>query len=220
MTLNGGLANLALTLSIRGHCSLIAGVSEYLNSLWPSNTLNYATELNISRLRQNGRHFPDAIFQCIFLNRNIKILIKFLLKFVPYGPINNIPALGHIRAWRRPGDTPLFEPIMVGLLTHICVIQPQWFKTFHFLTSDICMHRLFETKWNIHAFIITIVGHHWFRCNGLLPVWHQDIIYSSELHTVGTNSFNNSQVQSITRLHVNNIDTYLETLPERPHDYM
>ena len=35
-------------------------------------------------------------------------------------PINNIPTLVQIMAWRRPGDKPLFEPITVSLLTHIC----------------------------------------------------------------------------------------------------
>ena len=29
-------------------------------------------------------------------------------------------------AWRRPGDKPLSEAMMVSLLTHICVTQPQW----------------------------------------------------------------------------------------------
>ena len=29
-------------------------------------------------------------------------------------------------AWRRPGDKPLSEPMMVSLLTHICVARPQW----------------------------------------------------------------------------------------------
>ena len=29
-------------------------------------------------------------------------------------------------AWRRLGDKPLYEPMMVGLLTHICVTRPQW----------------------------------------------------------------------------------------------
>ena len=29
-------------------------------------------------------------------------------------------------AWRRPGDKPLSEPIIVSLLTHICVSRPQW----------------------------------------------------------------------------------------------
>ena len=29
-------------------------------------------------------------------------------------------------AWCRPGDKPLSEPMMVSLLTHICVTGPQW----------------------------------------------------------------------------------------------
>ena len=31
-------------------------------------------------------------------------------------------------AWRRPGDMPLSELMMVSLLTHICVTRPQWVK--------------------------------------------------------------------------------------------
>ena len=34
------------------------------------------------------------------------------MKFVPNGPISNIPVLVQIMAWRRPGDKPLSEPIM------------------------------------------------------------------------------------------------------------
>ena len=49
--------------------------------------------LNTLRSRQNGRHFTDDIFKCIFLSENVWILIKISLKFVPKGPINNIPAL-------------------------------------------------------------------------------------------------------------------------------
>ena len=45
--------------------------------------------------RQNGHHFPDDIFKCIFLNENVWISIKISLKFAPKGPINNIPALVH-----------------------------------------------------------------------------------------------------------------------------
>ena len=82
--------------------------------------------INAWRPRQNGRHFPDDIFKCIFLNENIWILIDMSLKFFPKGPINNIPALVQIMAWRRPGDKPLSEPMMVSLLTHICVTRPQW----------------------------------------------------------------------------------------------
>ena len=42
--------------------------------------------------------------------------------------INNIPTLVHVMAWRRPGDMPLSEPMMVRLPTHICVTRPQWVK--------------------------------------------------------------------------------------------
>ena len=48
------------------------------------------------------------------------------LKFVPNGLINNIPALVPVMAWRRPGDKPLSEPMMVNLLTHICATWLQW----------------------------------------------------------------------------------------------
>ena len=80
---------------------------------------------NTLRPRQNGRHFADDTFNCIFENENVRLSIKFSLKFVPKGPINNIPALVQIMAWRRPGGKPLSEPMMENLLTHICVARPQ-----------------------------------------------------------------------------------------------
>ena len=64
--------------------------------------------------RQNGHHFPDDIFKCILMNENVWISLSCVLKF----PIDNIPG----------ADKQLSEPMMVGLLTHICVIRPQWFN--------------------------------------------------------------------------------------------
>ena len=84
--------------------------------------------VNTLRPGQNDRRFPDEIFKWIFLNENVWISINIWLKFVPKGPINNIPALVQIMAWRRSGDKPLSEPIMVSLLTHIRVTRPQWVK--------------------------------------------------------------------------------------------
>ena len=88
---------------------------------------------------QHGHHFPDDIFKYIFLNENVWIWIKVSLKFVPKGPINNILALVQIMPWRRSGDKPLSEPMMVSLMTHICVTRPQWVNalndisnTFHY----------------------------------------------------------------------------------------
>ena len=77
------------------------------------------------RPRQHRRHIADDIFKCIFLNKNLWISLKISLKFVPKVPIINIPTLVQIMAWLRPGDKPLSEPIIVSLLTHICVTWPQ-----------------------------------------------------------------------------------------------
>ena len=63
---------------------------------------------------------------CNFLNDNIWIQIKISLKFLPQGPINNIPALVQIMGWRQPGDKQLSEPMMVWVLMHICITWPQW----------------------------------------------------------------------------------------------
>ena len=90
---------------------------------------HFILPINILRSRQNGRHFPDDIFKCIFLNEIVYISIQILLKFVPKGPISNIPSLTQIMAWRRSGDKPLSEPMMVDLPTHICVTRPQWLNT-------------------------------------------------------------------------------------------
>ena len=93
-----------------------------VHSVW------YLWYVNSLRPRQNGRRFADDTFKCIFLNENVRISIKISLKFAPEGPINNIPSLVQIMAWRRPGDKPLSEPMMVSLLAHICVTRPQWVK--------------------------------------------------------------------------------------------
>ena len=87
------------------------------------------SEFNILRPKQNCRHFPDDIFKCIFFNENIRISIEMSLKFVPVVPINNIPALVQILAWRQEGDKSLSKPMMVSLLTHLWVTLPQWVDT-------------------------------------------------------------------------------------------
>ena len=81
--------------------------------------------INTLRPRQNGCHFPEDIFTCIFLSENVWILLKISLKFIPKVWNNNIPVLVQILAWRRPGNKPLSEPMMISLLMHICVTRPQ-----------------------------------------------------------------------------------------------
>ena len=48
---------------------------------------------NTLRPRLNGCHFANNTFRRIFLNKDVRILIKISLKFIPKGPVNNIPAL-------------------------------------------------------------------------------------------------------------------------------
>ena len=56
-----------------------------------------------------GRDKMANISQTTFSNAFSRMIS---LKFVPTGPINNIPALVQIMAWRRPGDKPLSETTM------------------------------------------------------------------------------------------------------------
>ena len=96
-----------------------------------------------------GRDKIDAILQTTslnvnFLNENVWIPIEMSLKFVLKGPINDISALVQKMAWRRPGDKPLSEPMMVTLLTHICVTRPQWARMIKF--KDVYLRHLWPTS--------------------------------------------------------------------------
>ena len=106
--------------------------------------------LNTLRPRQDGRRFPDDTFERIFLKENVIILIKISLKFVHNGPINNIPALVQIMAWRRPGDKPLSESMMVRLATHICVTPPQWVNM---LLATFNQHLFAGLRLGIHSWL-------------------------------------------------------------------
>ena len=46
----------------------------------------------------------------------MKIPIQISLKFVSRSPIDNKPALVQVMAWRRTGDKPLPEPMMIQLI--------------------------------------------------------------------------------------------------------
>ena len=99
----------------------------FMKRSWHGNHFSIVA-LNTLRPRQDERHFADDIFTRIFFNENCCILMKFSLKYVRKGPIDNNPSLVQIMAWRRSGDKPLSGPMMVRLPTHICVTRPQWVK--------------------------------------------------------------------------------------------
>ena len=93
----------------------------WCQSLGPESML--ANIFNTLRPQQNGHHFAHDIMKGISLNENVRIWIIISLNFVHKGPIDNFPALVQIMAWRRSGNKPLSEPMMVKLPTHA---QPQW----------------------------------------------------------------------------------------------
>ena len=72
--------------------------------------------INLSLPGQNGPHFTDDIFRCIFVNEKFCILIKISLKFVPKSQIGNNPALVYIMAWRRIGDKLLSESMLTRFI--------------------------------------------------------------------------------------------------------
>ena len=110
--------------------------------------------VNALRSRRNRRHFADDIFKCIFLTKAVWNSIEISLKFIPKGYMNNILALVQIMAWRRLGDQPISEPMMVILLTHICVTPLQRVKDIavsHRAFLNVCIsHR---NKVTVHAII-------------------------------------------------------------------
>ena len=114
--------------------------------------------------KQNGRHFVDDTFKCIFLNKNVRILIKISLKFVPKGPINNIPALVKIMA-----DQVRSRP-------HISVARPQWAQEFYLKLSWIL-----HCHWDNYTMHLALVMRQLtIRPNGTWAAWsHQSITWTS-----------------------------------------
>ena len=151
------------------------------------------TTINTLRPRQNGRRFADDTFKRIFLNENVWISIKISLQFVPRGPIDNISTLVQVMAWRRSGDKPLSEPMMVSLLTHICVTRPQCVKCFNYSTyirfSSNCKY--LQRKYVILHIAYCNNG----RCGAVTPLWGSHIRRS----LVGHGDFIMSIVEEIDR---------------------
>ena len=79
-------------------------------------------------LKHWGRAKMADIFQTTFLKALYWMkMYKFRLRF--HGSLFlGVSALVQIITWRRAGDKPLSEPMMICLLTYICVTRPQWVK--------------------------------------------------------------------------------------------
>ena len=82
-------------------------------------------------LTQGGWDKMAAIFLTTFSSafswmKSFVFWLRFHWSLFVKGAINNIPALVQMMTWRRPGDKPLSDPMMVSLLLHWCITRPQW----------------------------------------------------------------------------------------------
>ena len=158
---------------VQEHGKCYNDVREIIDSSAASPSEAFITQLSIRIIntlkpRQNGRHFAEDIFKCIFLNENVWIPIQISLKFVPQGPINNIPALVQVMAWRRPGDKPLSGPMMVRLPTNICVTRPQGVNS-PWSCDDTCRHG--TCPWLVQVMVGTNQGPFYKHGLTLIPAW-------------------------------------------------
>ena len=110
----------------QGHSSEMCHNKVPVWSLCPSKLVWIA--LTHLPLEQNGSHFAGDVFKYIFVNEKFYISINISLKFVPKGPINNIPALVRIMAFCRIGDELLSHQSWPSSLTRICGTRGRWVK--------------------------------------------------------------------------------------------
>ena len=125
-------------------------------------TGNPTDSVNTLMQRQNGHHFADDTFKRIFVNENVRILIEISLKFVPKGPINNIPSLVQIMAWRRQATSHYLN---------------QWWFVYRRIYASLGLTELTHWDWVMHVCIsnLTIIG----SDNGLSPGRRQAIIWTN-----------------------------------------
>ena len=98
-------------------------MSKYYNRMLHFGKNSHVNYLNPLIYALSRRHFwyyaRKHIWQETINDENVWILIKISLKFVHKGPIDYIPVLVQIMVWRRSGDKPLSELMLIILPTHI-----------------------------------------------------------------------------------------------------
>ena len=144
-------------------------------------------------LRHNGLNFAEDIFKCIFVNENTWIPIIISLKFVSKGPINDIPVLAQIMAWRRQGNKPLSQPMMVKSPTHNASLGLNELRTMVFgRTGTFVILNLFqETQTYIwRRNIVIIISQYWDGTEGWNSSWKRGTHISTTVNTVVVDDLN------------------------------
>ena len=171
-------------------------ICHYLNQWLPTLLTHiYITRtqyFNMLRLRQNGSGFTDDTFKRIFLNENVRISIKISMKFVPTGPISNIPAWVQIMAWRRSGSLNQWWLVYWCIYASLALNEFSSWNMDDFLVWTFLFVNSFEPEWHIYASVnfpslVQIMVCH---LDGTKPL-HQAIIWTSagilSIWPIGTN---------------------------------
>ena len=116
--------------------------------------------LNTLRLKQNGCHFADDIFKCVFFNENVWIWNQISLQFVPKSSIDDKSALVQVMACHQTGNKLLPETMMVKFTdtynVWLGLIELKNWKPIIFLWNDTIHEEslTIHVKHIIHLFII------------------------------------------------------------------
>ena len=113
---------------------------------------------NTLRPRQDGCHFQMTFSNAFPLMKMYEFQLKFHWILFPGVQLTIFQHLVQIMAWRRPGDKPLSEPMMVCLLTHICVTRPHWVNGTEPLPNPTLIYQLAEMK-ELHPIFLMQVSH-------------------------------------------------------------
>ena len=78
------------------------------------------------RPRRSGHNFADDMFRCVFLIEKVWISIEISLEFDTKSPINNMPTMVQIMAWRLQATSHYLNQPWPNVLAHLCVTPPGW----------------------------------------------------------------------------------------------
>ena len=118
-------------LDLKGHVICFVDWQTMLGTVDSQASFPIDQPFTTCRLTHWGREEIDAISQTTFSNafywmKMYWFRLRFHWNLFPRVQLTISQHLVQIMAWRRPGDKPLSESMMIISLTHICVTRHQW----------------------------------------------------------------------------------------------
>ena len=121
---------------------------------------------------QNGLHFVDDTFKCIFMNENFCTLIQFSLRFVPNDAIDSMSVLFQVMTWYQKTTSPWWRHLMETFAALLTICAGNSLVTGEFPSQrpvtrsfdiffDLCLKQIVEQTmetpviWDASALIMT-----------------------------------------------------------------